>query len=88
MFIPLVDMVGYVASAVGTGIMVPQIVKIVRSKNVGCLSLASLVMYFVTCLLWGTYGVMMRAAPIIVCNVIAGTVGLVQLALWFRYRKR
>lgn len=86
MFTPT-DVIGFGASATATVIMVPQAVKMIRTKDVRGVSLGMLVLYFVNCSLWLAYGWLLGAAPIIFCNVIATVIGAVQLWLWRRYRK-
>jgi MtN3 and saliva related transmembrane protein len=82
----LTDLIGNAASATAVVIMVPQVIKMVRTKDVRGLSLGMMVLYFVNCSLWLAYGRLLGAAPIVFCNVIAVVVGAVQLALWRKYR--
>jgi MtN3 and saliva related transmembrane protein len=82
----IVSLTGYAASATATVIMVPQVVKMVRTKDVRGLSFAMILLYFVNCSLWLAYGWLLGAAPIVFCNVIAVAVGAVQLWLWRKYR--
>ena len=82
----LTDVIGFAASATATVIMVPQVIKMVRTKDVRGLSLGMMVLYFVNCSLWFAYGWLIGATPIVFCNGFAVVIGLVQLALWRKYR--
>lgn len=82
----LTDLIGNAASATAVVIMVPQVIKIIRTKDVRGLSLGMMVLYFVNCSLWLAYGWLIAAFPLVFCNSIAVVIGLVQLALWRQYR--
>lgn len=83
----LVDIIGYTAAAFGTAIMLPQVVKTIRTKRVRDLSWGMLWTYFFNCVLWLVYGSMINAVPVVVCNAIAFLISIVQLVLKFRYSR-
>jgi MtN3 and saliva related transmembrane protein len=75
----IVDTVGYTGTVVGTLVMLPQLVKTWRTRQVQDLSLWMLALYFVNCALWLSYGILISARPIVVCNAIALVISAVQV---------
>jgi len=84
----LTNLVGYTAAAVGTLLMLPQVVKSWRTKRVEDLSLGMTVLYFLNCLLWLLYGLLITALPMIVANATALVVSIVQVVLKLKYRQK
>jgi MtN3 and saliva related transmembrane protein len=80
------QVVGFLAAVVGTALMLPQVVKAIRTKKVDDISYWMLLLYFVSCLLWFTYGVLIVAWPVIVCNFIALIISIIQLYLKSKFR--
>ncbi len=86
MFNIITEIVGYSAAVIGTSLMMPQVIKSLRTKEVGDISFAMLVLYFLNCLLWATYGILIYAIPVIICNVIALVISVVQITLKIKYK--
>lgn len=86
MFNIITEIVGYSAAVIGTSLMLPQVIKSLRTKEVGDISFAMLVLYFLNCLLWATYGILIYAIPVIICNVIALVISVVQITLKIKYK--
>jgi MtN3 and saliva related transmembrane protein len=82
------DLVGTVAAFVGTSLMLPQVIKTWRTKRVDDLSLAMLVLYFLNCVLWLTYGILIDALPVTLCKGTALVIGAFQLGMMFAFRGR
>lgn len=79
------EIIGYAAATVGTCLMLPQVIKTIRTKKVEDISFFMALLYFVNCLLWLTYGVLLRAWPLIVCNFVALIISIIQLVLKLKY---
>ncbi len=62
------NLVGFLAGTLTTLAFVPQVVKVVRGGSVRDLSLLMLVTFNSGVALWMTYGILVRAAPIIITN--------------------
>jgi MtN3 and saliva related transmembrane protein len=75
------DVVGYIATVVGTSMMVPQVVKIVRTKKAADLSLLMAILFAANCALWFLYGALQSARPIIIANGLAFMIGIYQIVL-------
>ncbi len=77
--------VGYMAAAVGISLMLPQVIKSIKTKKVDDLSLATVVLYVLNCLLWLIYGILLVAPPMILVNGVSLVISVVQLVLKLRY---
>lgn len=82
----LTDIVGYIASVVGTMLMLPQVWKAWKTKRVEDLSFGMVVLYFFNCLLWLFYGLLLAASPLILANGIALIISIVQMIFKLKYR--
>ncbi len=81
----IITVIGYAATAVGTVLMLPQVIRSWRTRRVDDLSLAMVLLYFVNCSLWLVYGVLINAGPVIVANGAGLVISIVQLVLKLRY---
>lgn len=82
------DIIGYIAAAIGTVLMLPQVIKSVRTKSAKDISSLMLAAYLLQCVLWDVYGFLLGAIPLMICNSIAFCIGLFQAILKIRYGKR
>lgn len=81
------NIVGYAATVVGTSMMMPQLAKSWRTKHMRDVAFGTIILFILNCALWGAYGVMIAAQPMIVANVIGFGIGLVLLTLKLRFRQ-
>ena len=81
------DLVGYAATVVGTSMMLPQLAKSWRTKHMRDVAFGTIILFILNCALWGIYGVMIAAQPMIVANAIGFVIGLVLLALKLRFHQ-
>ncbi|MDF1856837.1 SemiSWEET family transporter [Pseudooceanicola sp.] len=78
-----VELLGYVAAALGTVSWLPQTIKTWRSRAVADLSFWALLLVFATVSAWLIYGALIVNWPLIVANVICVIlVGLLVIAKW------
>lgn len=82
------EIVGYIAAIVGTSLMLPQVIKTLKTKNSDNVSLIMLILYFLNCLLWLSYGILIVALPVILCNFVALIISIIQIILHNRFRQR
>ena len=82
------QIIGFLAAVVGTALMLPQVIKTIKTKRADDISTMMLVLYLLNCALWLTYGSLIKAWPVIACNFIALIISIIQLVLKFRYQKR
>lgn len=81
-----VDLLGFIAGTLTTLSFIPQVHKSWRTRSCNDLSLGMLLAFGVGILLWLIYGLMLRAAPIIVANAVTLALILVLLAMKMKYR--
>jgi len=82
----IVNIVGYSAAVIGTSLMLPQVIKSIRTKSLRDVSSGMLVLYFLNCLLWFIYGILIIAYPVIITNAIALLISIIQIGLKIKYR--
>jgi MtN3 and saliva related transmembrane protein len=82
----IVEIIGYLAAAGGTFLMIPQLYKSIKTKSVADISTTMFVVYSINCILWTIYGVFLASVPIIFCNAIAFFIGLAQLYIKAKYK--
>ena len=79
--------VGYLATATGISIMLPQFFKTLKTKSVKDVSWGMLIVYFFNCIFWLAYGLLLGANPIILTNSIALVISIAQIILQVRYSR-
>ena len=79
------DILGYIASIIGTLVMAPQVVRLIRTKKAANLSLGTVLLYLANCLLWFIYGCLIKAPPVILANAIGFVIGTLQLIFKLKY---
>ena len=84
----LTEVIGFAAATVGSVIMLPQVIKTLRTRKADDLSLIMIILLIVNCVLWISYGTLILSWPVIVCNSIALVVISLQLVLKIRYSAR
>lgn len=82
----IVDIVGYAGAVTGTSFMLPQVFKTLKTKSVEDLSWGMLLLFGLNCILWMAYGFLAHTFPVLLTNVIAFVVLLLQVVLKVRYR--
>jgi len=81
------DIVGYAATVVGTSMMMPQVVRSWRTKQMRDVAWGMITLFLLNCLLWLAYGLMIAAPPMVVANAIGFLISLVLLAMKIRFRR-
>jgi MtN3 and saliva related transmembrane protein len=82
------EIIGYAAAVFGTALMVPQVYKSIKTRRVDDISMSMLIVYIINCTLWEVYGVFLNSMPMILCNLIAGFIGITQLWLKLKYQTK
>lgn len=81
----ITDTVGYVATAVWTFLMLPQVIKSFKTKTLKDISRYMIFMYIGNCFLRLVYGFLIQSLPLMLCNGIALIIGILQLILKIKY---
>lgn len=85
----LSDLFGFAAATLTTASFAPQLVRIWRLKHAEGISVVTFSMFAVGILFWLVYGILQRAWPIIIANVLTLglAIGIVVLTMRFRDRR-
>lgn len=82
------NVLGIVAGVFTSVSMIPQLIKVIREKNVEDLSLVMILVLITGVSLWVWYGLMRDELPIIISNAFAVLVNLTLLVCYFLFRKK
>jgi len=81
------DALGYVGMVFLTITLLPQLVKVYKTKKADDLSYIFLFMNFVTCVCFFAYGIILEETPLIIANTIVITQTGMLTFLKFRYSR-
>ena len=82
------NILGLVAGGITSVAMLPQLIKVLKEKDVKDLSLLMILFLITGLSLWVWYGFIKDELPIILSNAFAVLVNISLLISYFRYRKR
>ena len=80
----LSDIIGFFAATLTTVSFVPQVFKIVQTKDTKSISLFMYIVFATGVFLWFTYGLLLKDMPIICANLV--TLVLVAIVLRFKIK--
>ena len=78
--------IGLTAAACTTFAFLPQVIKVVKTKETRNISLGMYFIFTVGILLWLIYGVLLNNFPMILANIISFVFASIVLILKIRYR--
>ncbi len=81
------NILGLVAGGITSVAMLPQLIKVLKEKDVKDLSLLMIVVLITGLSLWVWYGFMKDEFPIILSNAFAVLVNIALLISYFKFRK-
>ena len=67
----IANVFGTVAAIFTTGCFIPQLVKIIKTKQTGDLSLEMYLMFTAGITCWEIYGILIKAPPVIISNFLS-----------------
>ncbi len=79
------ETIGFVATGLTTGSLIPQVIRIYRTKDVSAISLNMYLMYFIGILLWIAYGFHLKSVPIHVSNFFGFSLSLAIIVMKVKY---
>ncbi|WP_226064541.1 SemiSWEET transporter [Kaistella polysaccharea] len=82
------NILGLVAGGITSVAMLPQLIKVLKEKNVEDLSLMMIAVLIVGLSLWVWYGILKDELPIILSNAFAVLVNIGLLLAYFKYRQK
>ena len=82
----MVDFIGYLAGFLAMISFLPQVIKTVQTRSAKDISLAMLILTFVTNILYLIYGIALSLTPVVVMISMMTFIVLLQIILTVRYR--
>lgn len=82
----ITDILGYVAATFTTGCFIPQLIKILKTKQTNDISLGMFIMVIIGGACWFVYGLMIKSQPVIVANFISIIINLIITGYKIRYK--
>lgn len=82
------SLLGYTAAAVGSVLMLPQVLQSWRTRQVNDLSMGMVLLYLINCALWMAYGGLEHSGPILLANGVGLVIGAAQLGMKLAFRAR
>lgn len=82
------NILGLVAGGITSVAMLPQLIKVLKNKDVEDLSLLMILFLIIGLSLWVWYGFIKDELPIILSNAFAVLVNVFLLIAYFMYRKK
>jgi MtN3 and saliva related transmembrane protein len=83
----LIENIGYVGSLLTSITFIPQVYKSWKSKSVGDLSIAMIVIVISSTIVWLIYGYLISSGPVLVANVVVLVLTLVLLYFKTAFKK-
>ncbi|HUC01299.1 MAG TPA: SemiSWEET family transporter [Candidatus Paceibacterota bacterium] len=83
----LENLAGYSATVIGTLMMLPQVMRLLKTKKAQDLSLIMVSFYVANCALWLIYGWLISARPVVVSNGLGLVIGVIQVTLKIKYQR-
>lgn len=82
-----IEMVGHTGAFLSSITFMPQVYKAWKSKSVGDLSFAMVLIVFSSTLVWLVYGTKLNLWPVIICNSIIGVLSLILIYFKITFKK-
>ena len=77
------DIIGHIGSALSSITFMPQVYRVWKTRSAGDLCMATILIVFVSTLIWLVYGIGKELWPVIICNGII--CGLSVVLIYFKY---
>ncbi len=82
----LVTIIGILAAFLTTTSFIPQMIKVVKSKSTGDLSMIMVILLTLGIFMWLIYGILITSYPVIIANALSLFFNSVILFYKFKYR--
>ena len=84
----LTNIIGYSATIVATLIMLPQLIKTIKTKKVEDISKIMLILFMINNILWVIYGFLSNGIPVVVANSIVFIIVFAEFTLKIKYTSK
>lgn len=82
------EVVGHIGSALSSITFMPQVYQAWKTKSVGDVSLAMMLIVFLSTIIWLIYGIGRGLLPVIICNGVICLLSLVLIYFKFSFKKK
>lgn len=82
------EITGHVGSALSSITFMPQVYRVWKTKSAGDLSMATILIVFISTIIWLVYGIGMNLWPVIICNGIICALSVLLLYFKFMFANR
>ncbi|MGE8719787.1 SemiSWEET transporter [Leptospira terpstrae] len=79
------NLIGYIAAFLTTVSFLPQVLRVVMTKQTRDISRNMYIMFFIGVLLWFVYGILKSDFPIILANIV--TIFFVSIILFYKLKE-
>jgi MtN3 and saliva related transmembrane protein len=83
-----IESIGLLGSAISSITFMPQVYQVWKTKSVGDLNLAMMVIVFISTIVWLIYGIGKGLWPVIICNGVICVLSLLLIYFKFTYSKK
>jgi MtN3 and saliva related transmembrane protein len=83
----MTDLIGYIAGTCTTIAFLPQVLRTMRSRDVGGIDLRMFVIFAAGVAMWLAYGIATRSAPVTLFNAVTLVLVCIQIAMIVRLRR-
>lgn len=84
----IINLIGFLAGFLTATIMIPQIIKSIKTKSVGDISLLMLIIYMSSSILWMIYGILIKSLPVAIADGFGFCVCTIQFIIKLKYQRR
>jgi MtN3 and saliva related transmembrane protein len=81
-----ISVLGYLAGALTTLSLLPQVIKICRSRSARDISFVMYLFFVAGISLWVIYGIAINSMPVIIANTVSLCLGIAVIVLKCRFR--
>jgi MtN3 and saliva related transmembrane protein len=83
-----IELLGYTATTLGVSMMLPQVLKMYKTKRVDDISTISVFIYATQGVLWTIYGILISSNPLWIGNLLATFVAFSQVYFKIKYSSK
>lgn len=84
----ITQMIGYFGSAVSIITLMPQVVKTWKTKSVGDISFAMLIIQAIQVVAWLLYGALLQNIPLVIVNLVMLTNTILLVVMKIKYAQK
>ena len=83
-----IEIIGFIAATLTTSAFLPQVYKVVKTKEVGAISLTMFLVMFTGVVLWLVYGWSINSSSMVLANSVTGLLIFVLIILKIKHTRK